>query len=72
VLATLEELQKIERGILAIQSWWLRVESSFTKETIFEGAKTIACVYGCDIAMTRTLMNHLPGILQFPLYIHQA
>jgi hypothetical protein len=72
VLATLEELQKIERGILAIHSWWVRVESAFTQEAIFEGATTIARVSGCDIAMARTLMNHLPGTLPFPLYKHQA
>jgi Trk K+ transport system NAD-binding subunit len=72
VLATLEGLQKIERGILAIQSWWVRVESAFTQEAIFEGATTIARVSGCDIAMARTLMNHLPGTLQFSLYKHQA
>lgn len=72
VLATIQGLQNIERGKLAVRSCWLRVESAISNEAIFEGATTIARISGCDIAMARNVMNHLPATLEIPLYKHQA
>jgi Trk K+ transport system NAD-binding subunit len=72
VLATIEGLQRVERGIVATRQWLVRVEKAFSSEAAFEGAAVIARVSGCDMHLARTLMNQLPGTLQYPLYKHQA
>ncbi|MBW4553330.1 MAG: NAD-binding protein [Aphanocapsa sp. GSE-SYN-MK-11-07L] len=72
VMANLEGLQNVERGILAIRPWLVRIESAFSEAAIFEGATILTRCSGCDIPMARSLMNNLPATLQFPLYQHQA
>ncbi len=72
VLATIEGLQNVEQGKSGIRSWLVRVETALTKEAAFDGAMTIARISGCGIPMAHSLMNDLPGTLQFPLYKNQA
>ncbi|WP_341528746.1 hypothetical protein WKK05_05325 [Nostoc sp. UHCC 0302] len=57
---------------MATRQWLVRVEKAFSSEAAFEGAAVIARVSGCDMHLARTLMNQLPGTLQYPLYKHQA
>ncbi|MDZ7957368.1 MAG: NAD-binding protein [Aulosira sp. DedQUE10] len=72
VLATIEGLQRVERGSIASPQLLVRVESAFSSEAAFEGAAVMARVSGCDMQTARTLMKQLPGTLQYPLYKHQA
>jgi Trk K+ transport system NAD-binding subunit len=72
VLAALEGLQQVERGIPAVQDWLVRVERATSQEAVFEGAQTIARVSGCAIGLARALMERLPGTLSVPLYKPQA
>ncbi|BAY09476.1 NAD-binding protein [Calothrix sp. NIES-2098] len=72
VLATIEGLQRVERGAIASPQLLVRVESALTSEAAFEGAAVISRISGCDMHLARTLMSQLPGTLQYPLYKHQA
>lgn len=72
VLATIDSLQQIERGEIAPRSWQVQVDKALSEDAVFEGAMAIGRVSGCSINVARELMNHLPGVLQFPLYKHQA
>lgn len=72
VLATIEGLQRIERGAIAPGQSLVQVEKAVSSEAIFEGAAVISRVSGCDMQLARTLMNQLPATLQYPLYKHQA
>jgi voltage-gated potassium channel Kch len=74
VLATIDGLQRIEKGRLNLhlKSWQIRVEKVFNNQVIFEGANAIARISGCKLSTARDLMNHLPQTLKVPLYKHQA
>ncbi|HIK05360.1 MAG TPA: NAD-binding protein [Trichormus sp. M33_DOE_039] len=72
VLATIEGLQRVERGTMLPRQFLVRVEKAVSQEAIFEGAALISRISGCDMYLARTLMNQLPGTLQYPLYKHQA
>ncbi|MBE9008439.1 NAD-binding protein [Fortiea sp. LEGE XX443] len=72
VLATIEGLQRVERGTIKTGQKLVRVEKTISQEAAFEGAAVISRVTGCDIQLARTLMNQLPATLQYPLYLHQA
>jgi len=74
VLATIDGLQRIEKGRLNLQlkTWQIRVEKVFNNQVIFEGANAIARISRCELSTARDLMNHLPQILNVPLYKHQA
>ncbi|MDZ8054450.1 MAG: NAD-binding protein [Aulosira sp. ZfuVER01] len=72
VLATIEGLQRVERGAIASGQLLVRVESALSSEAAFEGAAVISRISGCDMHLARTLMSQLPGTLQYPLYKHQA
>ncbi|MBW4643971.1 MAG: NAD-binding protein [Goleter apudmare HA4340-LM2] len=72
VLATIEGLQRVEQGAIAIPEWQVLVKKAFSSEAAFAGASVISRVSGCDMHLARTLMNQLPGILKYPLYKHQA
>ncbi|MBR8837360.1 MAG: hypothetical protein DSM106950_25960 [Stigonema ocellatum SAG 48.90 = DSM 106950] len=52
--------------------FFTNVEAALSKEAAFDGAMTIARISGSGIPMAHSLMNHLPGTLEFPLYKHQA
>ncbi|MBW4520367.1 MAG: NAD-binding protein [Scytolyngbya sp. HA4215-MV1] len=72
VLATIEGLQRIERGTTNARIWQVQIEKALTSESAFEGAMAIARISGCEIGLARTLMNHLPRIIPIGLYLHQA
>ncbi|OKH43119.1 potassium transporter TrkA [Calothrix sp. HK-06] len=72
VLATIDELQKIERGIIGKKNWLIQVERTFTQDAVFDGAGIISRISGCDMATARNVMSQLPQILPCPLYKHQA
>ncbi len=74
VLATIENLKRVEQGELAIhrKQWQVRVAKAFTDDAAFEGANAIARISGCPLNVARTLMNNLPGTLSVPLYHHQG
>lgn len=72
VLATIESLQRVEVGNRHRQGWQVRVENANTDEAAFEGANTISRISGCSLNAARELMNHLPGVLDVPLYKQQA
>ncbi len=74
VLATIDGLQRIEKGRLNLhlKTWQIRVEKVFNNQVIFEGANAIARISGCKLSTARDLMNNLPQTLKVPLYKHQA
>ncbi|MCC5639172.1 NAD-binding protein [Nostoc sp. CHAB 5844] len=72
VLATIDGLQRVERGTIKTGQRLVRVEKTISPEAAFEGAAVISRVTGCDMQLARTLMNQLPATLQYPLYLHQA
>ncbi len=72
VLATTESLRRIDVGDRHPQSWQVEVELAMTAESTFEGANIIGRISGCSLRTARDLMENLPGILDIPLYQHQA
>jgi Trk K+ transport system NAD-binding subunit len=74
VLATSMGLRRVEEGIKSImpKRWRVLVEKAMNQEAIFEGANAISRISGCDLSTARALMHNLPGVLQVPLYKHQA
>jgi len=72
VLATIESLQRIERGELLPKSYRVQIEQALSTDSVFDGANAIARVSDCSIQLARDVMNNLPA--QFPnlLYKHQA
>jgi len=72
VLATIESLRQIERGERQPRQWQVRVDKALSKDAVFEGAVAIARASGCSISVATELMHHLPGVLDLPLYKHQA
>lgn len=47
------------------------VTNALTRDAVFDGARAIARISGCEINTATELMHHLPGVLP-PLYKHQA
>ena len=41
-------------------------------DSAFEGARTVSRISGCDLGAARARMSELPGLLDIPLYSHQA
>ncbi|MCY7322473.1 MAG: TrkA C-terminal domain-containing protein, partial [Phormidesmis sp. CAN_BIN36] len=72
ILATLDGLQRIERRALMARQWFVQVERVLSAEAVFDGGAAIARISGCDIGPARSRMSHLPGLLDYPLYKHQA
>jgi Trk K+ transport system NAD-binding subunit len=72
ILATINGLQRIERGEMAPRRWALWVEEAMSKSAVLEGGNTICRLAGCEISMARELMQSLPGALRLPLYKQQA
>ncbi len=72
ILATLDGLQRIERGVLMACQWFVQVEKALSTEAVFDGGAVIARISGCDMGQARSRMSHLPGLLNYPLYKHQA
>lgn len=71
VLVTVESLQRIERGEILPRNWQVQVDKILTRDAVFDGARAIARISGCEINTATELMHHLPGVLP-PLYKHQA
>ncbi|MDF5732715.1 MAG: NAD-binding protein, partial [Rhizonema sp. PD38] len=72
VVETIESLQRIERGEMLPRCWQVQVNTDLTGNSVFEGARAISRVSGCDIKIATELMNNLPGVIQTPMYKHQA
>lgn len=72
ILATINSLQRIERGEMAPRRWAVWVEGALSKSAVLEGGNTIYRLSGCEIGMARELMQNLPGALRLPLYKQQA
>jgi len=72
VLASLESLQRIERGQPAPCLHQVQVERILTADAGFEGAKVLARLTGCSMAEGRNLMENLPALVPMPLYEYQA
>ncbi len=72
VLATTESLRRIDIGDLHPKTWQVEVELAMTSESTFEGANIIGRISGCSLRIARDLMENLPGVLNVPLYQHQA
>ena len=74
VLATSIGLRRVEEGFKSIlpKRWRVLVEKAMNPEAIFEGANAIARISACDLSTARALMHNLPGVLEVPLYKHQA
>ncbi len=72
ILATLEGLQRVERGALMARQWLVQVEKALSIEAVFDGGAAIARISGCEIGWARSRMADLPGLLDYPLYEHQA
>jgi Trk K+ transport system NAD-binding subunit len=71
VLASIEALQQVERGLLRPRQWQLQVEKATTPDAELEGAMAIARISGCEIGVARKLMSDLPSLFTVPLYRHQ-
>lgn len=74
VLATVESLQRIERGEIEIleRYWQVYLEKALTPDSLFEAANTINRVTGYHLASARDLVKNLPQTLPLPLYRQQA
>jgi Trk K+ transport system NAD-binding subunit len=74
VLATSMGLRRVEEGFKSIlpKRWRVLVEKAMNPEAIFEGANAIARISACELSTARALMHNLPGVLEVPLYKHQA
>lgn len=74
VLATIDALQRVERGATSMypKQTLVRIDKVLTSDALFDGANTIARISGCHLSLARNLMNNLPQTLPFPLYHYQA
>lgn len=72
VVATTAGLRRIEQGDPLPREWFVHIDKALSADAIFEAGAAIARIAGCDLPLARTVMNHLPGQLKYPLYHHQA
>ncbi len=74
VLSSIDGLKRIEQGTLqlASRSWYVRVETAATADSVFDGANVIARIAGYSLSQARQLMQGLPQTLPEPLYLHQG
>jgi Trk K+ transport system NAD-binding subunit len=74
VLATIDALQRVERGATSMypKQTLVRIDKALTPDALFDGANTIARISGCRLSLAHNLMNSLPQTLPLPLYKHQA
>jgi len=72
VLSTIRGLRRIEQGQMAVKWWRVRIDGVQTVDARFQGANELALISGCDLALAREFMHHLPGVFPMPLYRHQA
>ena len=72
LLATIDGLKRIEQGVALSPDWQVWIDQAISPDSVFEGAQIIARVSNCELQAARKLMNKLPGLLNQPLYQHQA
>lgn len=72
LMATIDSLQRIERGELLPRTWTVHIERALSKDAVFDSANAIARISDCGIQLAREVMNQLPAVLPVPLYQHQA
>ena len=72
VLATVDGLQRVEKGTPREQAWTVEIVRAPMKDGAFEGAMTIARVTGCEVETARRAMEHLPAKIPVPLYKQQG
>ncbi|MBM0741452.1 NAD-binding protein [Phormidium sp. CLA17] len=72
VMATIDSLQRVERGELLPRTWTVHVEQTLSKDAVFDCANAIARISDCGIQLAREVMSKLPAALPIPLYQHQA
>ncbi len=72
VLATINSLQRIERGDIRPPDCQVLVEKAPNDDAAFAGGNLIAQIVGCELSVARQVMEGLPSILPCSLYRHQA
>ncbi len=79
VLATINGLRRIERGVLApCRRWQLQVLKPLDSKVLHYVGDTLTNISGCSLNEAREFMKNLPGVLGVPgvlellLYDHQA
>jgi Trk K+ transport system NAD-binding subunit len=79
VLATINGLRRIERGVLApCRRWQLQVLKPLDPKSIHYAGDTLTNVSGCGLNEAREFMKNLPsvlgvpGVMELSLYDHQA
>ncbi|MCY7391140.1 MAG: NAD-binding protein, partial [Leptolyngbyaceae cyanobacterium CAN_BIN12] len=72
VMATIDSLQRAERGELLPRTWIVHIDRALSKDAVFDGANAIARISDCGIHLAREVMSQLPAVLPPPLYHHQA
>ena len=79
VLATINGLRRIERGVLApCRRWQLQALKPLNPRAIHYAGNTLTNISGCSLNEARKFMKNLPGVLGVPgvmellLYDHQA
>ncbi len=79
ILATINGLRRIERGVLApCRRWQLQVLKPLDLKALHYAGDTLTNISGCSLNEAREFMKNLPGVLGVPgvlelsLYDHQA
>jgi Trk K+ transport system NAD-binding subunit len=72
VLATINSLQRIERGEARPPDCQVLVEKALNADAAFASGNLIAQVTGCELSVARQVMERLPTIIPCSLYRHQA
>ncbi len=72
VLATINSLQRVERGALLPRTWHVQLDRTLAQSAAFDGATTLTRITDCSINQARDLMQQLPTLLPLSLYQHQA
>ncbi len=72
VLATIDSLQRIERGEVIAPDCRVMVERALNADAAFAGGNLIAQIVGCDLSEARQVMEQLPTPIPGLLYRHQA
>ncbi|MBR8837953.1 MAG: NAD-binding protein [Stigonema ocellatum SAG 48.90 = DSM 106950] len=79
ILATINGLRRIERGVLApCRRWQLQALKPLDPKAIYYAGNELTNISGCHLSEAREFMKNLPGVLgvpgvmELPLYDHQA
>jgi Trk K+ transport system NAD-binding subunit len=72
VLATIEGLQRIEKGIITPREWIVQLDKVIREEGFIRGALIIFRVCGVSMQVAEKLMHQLPDALPCLFYKHQA